>query len=53
MTPQRAFDVITSGYPGTMMPAFQDLPEDVRWGLVEVVLGLRAPEAINRSQSGD
>jgi hypothetical protein len=35
--PARAFDVITNGYPGTMMAAFKDLPEDVRWGLVQAV----------------
>ena len=37
LMPARAFDVITNGYPGTMMAAFKDLPEDVRWGLVQAV----------------
>ena len=37
LMPTRAFDVITNGYPGTMMAAFKDLPEDVRWDLVQVV----------------
>jgi len=37
LSPERAFAVITNGYPGTAMPPFQDLAEDVRWGLVKVV----------------
>jgi mono/diheme cytochrome c family protein len=37
LVPDRAFGVITNGYPGTMMAAFKDLPEDVRWGLVRAV----------------
>jgi mono/diheme cytochrome c family protein len=37
LTPQRAFAVISNGYPGTMMPAFGQQPEDVRWGLVKIV----------------
>jgi mono/diheme cytochrome c family protein len=37
LMPGHAFDVITNGYPGTMMAAFKDLPEDVRWGLVQTV----------------
>jgi mono/diheme cytochrome c family protein len=37
LTPQRAFTVITNGYPGTMMPPFRTLQEEVRWGLVKVV----------------
>lgn len=37
---ERSFDVITNGYPGTSMPAYRDLPPDVRWGLVGIVRGL-------------
>ena len=44
--PERTFEVITQGYPGTMMPAFRQLPEDVRWGLVDVVRSkYRSPSA--------
>jgi mono/diheme cytochrome c family protein len=41
LAPHRAFKVITNGYPGTAMASFSDLPEGVRWGLVEVVSGKR------------
>ncbi|MGC8735195.1 MAG: c-type cytochrome [Dissulfurimicrobium sp.] len=37
LSPKRTFDIISNGYPGTMMPAFGDIPEEVRWGLVEIV----------------
>lgn len=37
LLPERAFEVITNGYPGTMMVSFENLPEEVRWGLVKVV----------------
>jgi mono/diheme cytochrome c family protein len=37
LSPQRAFDVISRGYPGTVMPSFASLPVDQRWGLVQVV----------------
>lgn len=37
LLPQRAFEVITDGYPGTVMPAFGSLPENVRWGLVKII----------------
>jgi mono/diheme cytochrome c family protein len=37
LAPRRAFDVISRGYPGTVMPSFASLPADVRWGLVQVV----------------
>jgi len=37
LTPHRAFQVITHGYPGTMMPGFGELAEEVRWGLVKTV----------------
>ncbi|MFI5329882.1 MAG: c-type cytochrome [Desulfobaccales bacterium] len=37
LTPRRTFQVITAGYPGTMMPGFEELTEEVRWGLVKTV----------------
>lgn len=37
LLPERAFEVITNGYPGTMMVSFANLPEGVRWGLVKIV----------------
>lgn len=37
LAPRRAFQVITQGYPGTMMPGFGELAEAVRWGLVQTV----------------
>jgi mono/diheme cytochrome c family protein len=43
LTPQRAFAVISKGYPGTVMPAFGQEPEDVRWGLVGIINSKRRP----------
>ncbi|MBU4261693.1 MAG: cytochrome c [Proteobacteria bacterium] len=43
LTPQRTFQVISKGYPGTLMPGFAQLPEEMRWGLVQVVNGKRIP----------
>lgn len=45
----RAYQIVTQGYPGTLMRDFGDLPEDVRWALVERVQsfyggGLTDPE---------
>ncbi|HVP35382.1 MAG TPA: c-type cytochrome [Terriglobales bacterium] len=37
LLPGRAFEVISNGYPGTMMTLFSNLPEGVRWGLVKIV----------------
>jgi mono/diheme cytochrome c family protein len=37
MSPSRTFEVIRDGYPGTAMPSFKNLSEDVRWGLVRIV----------------
>ena len=37
LSPERAFDIITNGYPGTVMYPFNNLPEDVRWGLVKII----------------
>jgi mono/diheme cytochrome c family protein len=44
LAPRWAFEVITRGYPGTMMPGFPSLPEDVRWGLVKIVQQQRKPD---------
>jgi mono/diheme cytochrome c family protein len=38
LAPSRAFQVITDGYPGTLMHGYPDLPEQTRWALVERVL---------------
>ena len=40
LAPQRAFAVITHGYPGTRMPSFASVPEPTRWGLVGAVHSL-------------
>lgn len=37
--PDYDFQVISNGYPGTMMRAFVDVPEPVRWAVVKVVQG--------------
>lgn len=37
-----AFEVVTSGYPNTMMPSFAELPEETRWALVILVQELHA-----------
>ncbi len=37
LLPERAFEVISNGYPGTMMVSSANLPEGVRWGLVRTV----------------
>ncbi len=42
LSPKRAFEVISNSYPGTMMPAFGSLSEEVRWGLVKIVNEKRA-----------
>ena len=41
LTPARAFEVITNGYPGTMMVAFNTQTDETRWGLVKIILGLK------------
>ena len=43
LSPKRAFAVITSGYPGTVMPSFGSQPKGVRWGLVEIINGFYHP----------
>jgi mono/diheme cytochrome c family protein len=45
LLPQRTLEVITNGYPGTLMPSFSNLEEEVRWGLVEIVNGKRKMKA--------
>lgn len=42
LTPQRMLEVISNGYPGTMMAGYGNLPEEVRWGLVQIILDKRA-----------
>jgi mono/diheme cytochrome c family protein len=37
LSPERAFEVITKGYSGTVMSPFSNLPKDVRWGLVKII----------------
>jgi cytochrome c len=37
LSPQRAFKIITQGYPGTAMPPFGHLKDDVRWGLTKII----------------
>jgi mono/diheme cytochrome c family protein len=37
LSPERAFDVIKNGYPGTTMSPFGSLTADVRWGLVKII----------------
>lgn len=41
LTPQRAFDVITDGYPGTVMQPFRQLPAALRHELVAKIISLR------------
>lgn len=45
LTPEHAFSVISKGYDGTVMQPFAQLPEATRWGLVNLVRGLRRPAA--------
>jgi mono/diheme cytochrome c family protein len=37
LSPWRAFEIITNGYPGTVMASFLNLKEEVRWGLIEIL----------------
>ncbi|MDD4861892.1 MAG: cytochrome c, partial [Smithellaceae bacterium] len=37
LSPERVFDVIKNGYPGTTMSPFGSLTADVRWGLVKII----------------
>ena len=41
LTPERAFEIITNGYPGTMMTSYSYLPQAVRRALVKIVLDKR------------
>ena len=43
LSPARDFQVLTEGYPGTMMPSFASLPESTRWALVERARSLYQP----------
>ena len=43
LSPQRRLEIIDNGYHGTAMPAFGNLPKDVRWGLVKIVNEKRSP----------
>jgi mono/diheme cytochrome c family protein len=45
LTPEKAFEVITNGYPGTTMPSYSYLTESMRQTLVKIVLEKR-----NKSQ---
>jgi mono/diheme cytochrome c family protein len=40
----RAFRVISDGYPGAGMPSFVAYPAEVRWGLVKVVHNFYTPQ---------
>ena len=42
LSPERAFDVITNGYPGTAMSPFDSLTADVRFGLVKIINNKRS-----------
>ena len=41
LTPERALDIITHGYPGTAMSSYSQLPEATRQALVKIVLDKR------------
>ena len=41
LTPDRILEVITSGYSGTEMPSFSNLPQSTRQALVEIVIEKR------------
>lgn len=34
LAPSRAFQIVTEGYPGTLMHGYPELPAEVRWALV-------------------
>lgn len=42
VTPERAFAVITEGYPGTVMQPFRALPEEVRRDLAIISESFRS-----------
>lgn len=44
LSPQRSFEIISNGYPGTQMPAYAYLAEDVRRGLVVLVEDFYLPD---------
>lgn len=41
LTPARTFEVVSTGYPGTMMAAYGNLPEETRWALVRLLHAMR------------
>ncbi|MDR0239655.1 MAG: c-type cytochrome [Deltaproteobacteria bacterium] len=44
LTPERAMDVITAGYPGTVMQPFRALPENLRRDLAGMANSFRSPD---------
>lgn len=52
LEPKRAFEIITNGYPGTIMVNYGMLPEDVRWGLVKMVNDMFKKNAKPNTQGG-
>jgi mono/diheme cytochrome c family protein len=42
--PSRAFNIITRGYPGTLMSSHSYLAADLRWGLVTIVEEMRTKD---------
>ena len=47
LTPDRAFEVITHGYPGTQMESYAHLSDGRRWALVKLVLAKRTAQSNN------
>ena len=41
LTPERAFEVTTNGYPGTTMSSYSQLPQSVRQALVKIIIEKR------------
>lgn len=48
LAPQYAYQIIKNGYPGTMMQAYPDIPEETTWGLVKIINGL-----YNKNRKGE
>ena len=51
LTPYRVFNTSTFGIPGTPMPGFQSLPEEVRWAQAFHVFTLRQPPCMRAPPS--
>lgn len=47
LSPQRSMEIISNGYPGTVMQPYRQLPLATRQGLVDLVAGLRDMSAQN------